>query len=65
MKTGQSLLVLMILSSVLALVPKRLRRRMRPAPTPLTPQPKKGPGTRMIWTEADQAEWVDGGNTHK
>ncbi|MFA9261957.1 MAG: hypothetical protein ACEQSB_01170 [Undibacterium sp.] len=65
MKSGPSLLVLMIIASTLALVPKRLRRRMRPTLAPPPPQPRKGPSTRMTWTAADEAEWGDGGNTRK
>lgn len=62
MKTGQNLLVLMIVASILALVPKRLlqRRRQSGAPLPVRTKPLKNPGSRMVWTAEDEAEWGSG-----
>lgn len=61
MKTGPNLLVLMILSIILALIPKRIRfRRQRAAPSASSPRSRKGAGSRITWTARDEAEWKSG-----
>lgn len=66
MKTGHNLLVLMLMTSILALIPKRIRfRRKRAKVAVHPPRAKKGTGSRMVWTARDEAEWGSGTSDNK